>query len=315
MNLIFMGTPDFAVPALESLAAVHNITAVVSQPDRARGRGNKKMPAPVKEAAMRLGLTVFQPEKLDDLFFSQCIEPSSADAVVVAAYGKILPKKFLDYPKCGCINIHASLLPKYRGAAPIHYAVMNGDKVTGVCTMLMNEGLDTGDVLLSREVPIPPDATTGDMYDVLSREGASLVSETLDRLSEIAPVKQRGETSYAPMIDKITALIDWNKSSAEIYNLIRAMLPKPGAYSFNGDRMFKIHSGLLPSEPLRLELGESMSGKVNGQIIKVCSCGLCVKCGDSDDFFCITRLQPENSRPMQCLDYLRGNSFTTAVFS
>lgn len=314
MNLIFMGTPDFAVPALESLAALHNVVGVVSQPDRVRGRGNKKTPSPVKESALRLGLTVFQPEELDDSFFSQFIEPSGADAVIVAAYGKILPKRILDYPRYGCINIHASLLPKYRGAAPIHYAVLNGDEVTGVCTMLMSEGLDTGDVLLSSAVPLPEDATTGDMYEVLSKEGARLIVQTLDRLDEITPLKQQGEASYAHMIDKSTALIDWNKSSVEIYNLVRAMLPKPGAYSYNGGKMFKIHGGMLPSEELSSELRGSLHGKRNGQIIKICSVGLCVKCGGDEDFFCITRLQPENSKPMQCADYLRGNGFSDEYF-
>lgn len=315
MNLIFMGTPEFAVPSLEELSLKHNILAVVSQPDKARGRGKKQSFSPVKQAALNFGCPVFQPEILDDTFFTECIEPLPADVIVVVAYGKILPVEILKHAKYGCINVHASLLPKYRGAAPIHHAVLNGEKVTGVCTMLMDEGLDTGDVLLSKTVDLPFTATTGDMYELLSKEGAKLISETLSRLDKIVPSKQEGEGSYASVINKETARVNWNRSSMEIYNLVRAMLPKPAAYSRNGGKMFKIHWGQPSCNCPDIKLcDDNIMGSKNGQIIKICDEGVYVKCGGDHDFFCITRIQPENSKPMHCLDYLRGNKFVSQFF-
>lgn len=252
MNIIFMGTPDFSVPSLEKLIENFDVSLVVTNPDRKRGRGKKLSFSPVKEAALKHGIEVYQPEKLRKN--EECInkiKELKPDAIVIVAFGQIITQSIIDIPKYGCINLHASLLPKYRGAAPINWAIINGEKKTGSTTMLINAGIDTGDMLLQKETEISDDMTFGELYDKLKNEGADLLVETIKGLEEnrIKPLKQDDSLSnYAPMIDKSTGKIDWSKSAHEINNLIRGLNPKPGAYASYKDTAFKIFKAKVIDE-------------------------------------------------------------------
>lgn len=235
MRVIFMGTPDFSVPALEKLYREHEVLAVVTQPDRPRGRSGKLQACPVKEKALELELDVMQPERAVDETFISALKELMPDVIVVIAYGQLLPKEILDLPKHGCVNVHASLLPKYRGAAPIQWAVINGDEVTGVTTMLMNEGLDTGDILLKREVCIDEKETGGSLFDKLSEVGSDLMIETLEALEQgrVTPKPQDDSmSSKVGMLKKSMGELDFGKDAAEIERLIRGLDPWPGAYTF-----------------------------------------------------------------------------------
>ena len=221
MKVVFMGTPDFSVGTLEALVeAGYEITGVVTQPDKPKGRGKQMMPTPVKEAAEKHGLPVYQPRRVRDAEAIEEIRKMEPDVIVVVAFGQIIPKEILDMPKYGCINVHASLLPAYRGAAPIQWAVMNGDEVSGVTIMKMDEGLDTGDMLTKVEVPLAADETGGSLFDKLAAAGAKLLVETLPKLEkgEVTPEKQPeiSTTEYARMIKKEDGKIDWTKSAVEI---------------------------------------------------------------------------------------------------
>ena len=234
MKVVFMGTPDFSVGTLEALVeAGYEITGVVTQPDKPKGRGKQMMPTPVKEAAEKHGLPVYQPRRVRDAEAIEEIRKMEPDVIVVVAFGQIIPKEILDMPKYGCINVHASLLPAYRGAAPIQWAVMNGDEVSGVTIMKMDEGLDTGDMLTKVEVPLAADETGGSLFDKLAAAGAKLLVETLPKLEkgEVTPEKQPeiSTTEYARMIKKEDGKIDWTKSAVEIERQIRAMSPWPSA--------------------------------------------------------------------------------------
>ena len=242
MKIIFMGTPDFAVGTLRSLAeAGHEITLVVSQPDKPKGRGHAMVPTPVKAVAEELGIPVFQPVKIREA--KDVLEKTEADVCVVAAFGQIIPASILHMKKYGCINVHASLLPKYRGAAPIQWAVIDGEKESGVTIMQMDEGLDTGDMLAKAIVPLDEKETGGSLFDKLSEAGGRLCVETLAKLEkgEITPEKQgESPTAYASMLDKKMGNIDWNKSAVVIERLVRGLNPWPSAYTHLDGKTLKI---------------------------------------------------------------------------
>jgi methionyl-tRNA formyltransferase len=249
MRIIFMGTPDFAVPCLDALVeAGHDILCVVAQPDKPKGRGKKLVSPPTIQRARALGIPTKQPKRVRRGPFVEWVQQSNADLAVVVAYGRILRKNLLEAPRLGCINVHASLLPKYRGAAPIHWAVINGESKTGVCTMQMDIGMDTGDVLLKRETPIGPEENTGILWDRLSKMGAKLLIKTIEQLDTISPTQQlHDEATYAPMLEKKDGRIDWNQSAEAICNRIRGVNPNPGAHTIFRKKPLKIWSA-LPTE-------------------------------------------------------------------
>lgn len=311
MRIMFMGTPDFSTPCLEALVkAGHDVVGVVSQPDKPQGRGRKLVPTQVKQAAMRLGLPVFQPETLRDGEFERILSSVDPELIVVVAYGKILPGFVLDYPKYGCINVHASLLPKYRGAGPIQRAIIDGEKVTGVTTMYMSEGLDEGDILLSRETEIAPDETAGELFERLSELGAELLIETIGEIESGRAVRTKQDdalSSYAPMLKKEDGDIDWNKTAAEIVNLVRGTNPWPMAYTrYEGETMKVISAradgGWIGGEP--------------GKILEIVSNpdkskSLAVGCADGRVL--IDALQFKGGKRMAVRDYLNGHEIKTGV--
>ena len=260
MRLVFMGTPEFSVPALEALVeAGHEVAAVYCQPPRPAGRGKKERPSPVQARARALGLEVRHPESLRGAAEQAGFAALEAEVAVVVAYGLILPKEILQAPARGCLNIHASLLPRWRGAAPIHRAVMAGDAETGVCIMQMDEGLDTGPVLLCEATPIGPEETAGDLHDRLSEIGARLILGALERLDELEPVPQPQEgVTYAAKIDKAEARIDWSRPAVEVDRKIRGLSPFPGAWcEVAGERVKLLRSGLAEG---RGEPGQVLGG-------------------------------------------------------
>lgn len=243
MRVVFMGTPDFAVGTLETLiAAGHEVAAVVTQPDKPKGRGKSLMPTPVKEVALAHQIPVFQPKKVRDPEFVETLRTIAPDVIVVAAFGQIISKEILDMPRYGCINVHASLLPAYRGAAPIQWAVINGDKESGVTIMRMSEGLDTGDMIDKVVVPLEEKETGGSLFDKLSKAGAALCAEVLVKLENGTAVfekqPEQSTTAYASMIDKKMGKINWERPAKEIEQLIRGLNPWPSAYtSVNGKNL------------------------------------------------------------------------------
>lgn len=294
MNIVFMGTPDFAVPTLKKLAeSAHTVCAVFTQPDKPVGRKQVLTPPDVKVCAEEYGLEVLQPDTLKDENSYKEIKELNPDVIVVVAYGKILPKNILDIPKYGCINVHGSLLPKYRGAAPIQQAVLNGDKVTGVTTMYMGEGLDTGDILLTDETEIGENETSAELFDRLAEMGADLLIKTLEELNTITPKKQdESKATYTAKITKSMCPIDWNKSALEIHNQVRGLQTWPVAVSKLGGKDIKIHSTRLCSE----------SGKA-GEIISVNP--LTVACGENS--LIIKELQLSGKKRMDAESFMLGH--------
>lgn len=252
MKILFMGTPDFSVPALKTIAEHHEVVGVVTQADKPKGRGLEVQHTPVKECALELGLDVYQPEKVSDPEFVQKIKEMDPDAIVVIAFGQILSKEVLDLPKYGCINVHASLLPEYRGAAPIQWAIINNDYETGVTTMLMNEGLDTGDIIDQTVIELDDRETAGSLFDKLASLGADLIIETLEKLengtAKYFPQNDE-ESSYAKKITKSLGEIDWSLSGGEVDALIRGCNPWPSAYTYLDGKMLKIWD----AEPIIVE--------------------------------------------------------------
>ena len=326
MKIIFMGTPDFAEKSLESLyEAGYDIAAVVTNVDKPKGRGMKLVPSPVKEFAMEKGLKVFQPVKVrNNEEFIEEIKNIAPDLICVVAYGKILPKELLDIPNYGCINVHGSLLPKYRGAAPIQWAVLNGDKVTGITTMYMAEGMDTGDMILKEEVEIGENETTGELWDRMANVGAKLLVDTV-KLIEAgkAPREKQGDDfSLAPMLNKEMAKIDWEEKNAEeIKNLIRGLNPIMGAYSsLNGKKIKFWRAEVLPSEDIEKEFPES--SEYTKRIEKVqpgtvlfsdSKKGLYIKANNG--IIRVLEIQGENAKKMGACDFLRGNQIEAgAIF-
>lgn len=297
-----MGTPEFAVPCLETLVDEgYQIVGVVCQPDKPKGRRLKVSMPPVKEAALRLGIdNIIQPAKIDRSFIMDVFE-LRPDLIVTCAYGKILPKVLLEIPEYGCINVHASLLPKYRGAGPIQWCIINGERETGVTTMFTDEGLDTGDMLLKKSVEIPEDMDAGQLHDALMHVGAELLIDTLECLQEGSLVKtpqREEESTYAPMLTKEDGKIQWSKSSNEIHNLVRGTSPWPGAFAFlNGERV-KISKTRISS----LENGDP------GTVLRADKHGLVVACGAGS--IEILELQPESGKRMDAKSFINGRRLT-----
>ena len=330
MRIVFMGTPDFAK---ESLEAVYNskneVLAVVTNPDKPKGRGMKMLASPVKEFALEKNLKIYQPTKVrNNTELIEEIKALNPDLLCVVAYGKILPKELLDIPKYGAINVHGSLLPRYRGAAPIQWAVLNGDKKTGVTTMFMDIGMDTGDMILKEETEIGEDETTGELWDRLSKIGAKLLvktiekieaipdkeNKTLEEIKKLVGAEKQGENfTLAPMLEKEMAKIDWSKTSREIKNLVRGLNPIMGAYSFlNGKKtkFWKIDIITLDSlESIFPEIKEYISRmkKLEPGTIAFADNkkGIFIKTGDS--FIKVLELQGENSKKMDYRSFLNGN--------
>lgn len=310
MNIIFMGTPDFARESLEAIYhAGHNIVGVVTNPDRPKGRGMKLLPSEVKEFALEKGLKIYQPAKIKkNQEFIEEIRKLNPDVICVVAYGSLLPKKILEIPKYGCINVHASLLPKYRGAAPIQWAVLNGDKETGVTTMYMDVGMDTGDIILKEKVKIGEDETTGELWDRLTKIGGELLVKTLQQIEKgTAPREKQGnDFNIAPMLSKEMAKIDWgSKTAKEIKNLVRGLNPIMGAYTYlNGKKIKFWKVAVATNEEIMVE---NMSFLKNGTVlISNSKDGLFIK--TKDGILKVLEIQGENARKMPIQDFLRGNN-------
>ena len=305
-----MGTPDFARDSLEAIYnAGHEIIGVVTNPDRPKGRGMKMIPSSVKEFALEKELNIYQPEKVKkNTEFIDEIKNLNPDVICVVAYGKILPKEILEIPKLGCVNVHGSLLPKYRGAAPIQRAVLNGDKVTGITTMYMDEGMDTGDMILKEEVTIGEDETTGELWDRLSKIGGNLLVETLNKIEQgTAPREKQGENyTMAPMLDKTMAKIDWENQTAEqIKNLVRGLNPIMGAYTFLNDKKIKFWKvDIAKNDEIMIEGLEIIR---NGTVIvSNPKDGLYIKA--KNGIIKVLEIQGENAKRMSIQDFLRGNN-------
>lgn len=307
MKIIFMGTPDFAVPTLEKLYnSKHEVCCVFTQPDKPKGRGYKLTPPPVKELAQKHNTKVLQPisfKKNADEFINE-IKEINPDVIVVVAYGKILPKEVLDIPRFGCVNVHGSLLPKYRGAGPIQWAVLNDEKETGITTMLMADGIDTGDMLLKSATEIGENETAGELFDRLSVIGGDLLLETLNKLEngEIIPEKQNDSlSSHAPMITKDMCTIDFSNTVRKIHKQICGLSDYPCAITtLNGKRLKVYHSEIHSTEP---------TGKTNGEVIDEKQ--LIVACSDGAVKF--TEIQAEGSKRMKTADYLRGKPIDKGI--
>ena len=302
MKLVYMGTPDFAVPPLTALVeAGHEVAAVVTQPDRPKGRGKTVLMTPVKEKALSYGIPVYQPARVKkDEEFLKTLREINPDAIVVAAFGQILPKEILELPKYGCVNIHASLLPKYRGAAPIQWAVIDGEKESGITTMMMDVGLDTGDMLDRTVIPLAEDETGGSLFEKLSRAGGPLILKTLEALENGTAVRtkqpEEGAT-YAGMLDKSLGNIDWTQSAAKIERLIRGLNPWPSAYTGYKGKTMKLWAA---------DVLEGTFEGVPGEIIKVEKERFLVRTGDGA--LAVKELQLEGKKRMDAASFLRGFS-------
>lgn len=301
MKIVFMGTPEFAVPSLKKINEVYGIKAVFTQPDKPKGRGKKLGMSEVKQAALEMNVPIFQPIKLrEDREAIEFLKELNPDFIIVVAYGQILTKEVLDIPRYGCINLHASLLPMYRGAAPLNWAIIKGEEKSGNTTMLMDVGLDTGDMLLKDEIDIHNDMTAGELHDALKEQGAETLIKTIQGLidNSITPIKQEGETFYAKMLNKEIACIDWCETSLDIHNLIRGLNPWPIAYTNYKDERMKIFESKVLSET---------SEKVPGTIISVDKDGVRVACG-KNTVLLIKKIQFPNGKPLSISQYLNGNT-------
>lgn len=301
MKIVFAGTAGFAVPSLEALIASHHeVAAVVTQPDRPSGRGRQPCQSPVKQCALEHGIPVLQPERIADEESVRQIEHlGPVDVMVVVAYGQKIPRRLLEWPALGVVNVHGSILPKYRGAAPIQHAIMAGETRTGVTTMLMDGGWDTGDILLQQEVPIQPEENAGELAEKLARVGAELLIRTLDGLERgaIAPLPQDDSlATYAPSLDRRAGLIDWGAPADSIVNRVRGCTPQPGAFTRYDGTLLKIW---------RASLGGSAAEEARpGQILAVGDEGITVAAGTGSVL--LTDVQPESRKRMPAADYARG---------
>lgn len=299
MRIVFMGTPDFSVPCLQALVDDgHDVCAVFTQPDKPKGRHGVLSAPPVKELALKYDIPVYQPDSLKNDEIKSSFASLGADLAIVVAYGKILPEEFLNAPKYGCINMHASLLPKLRGAAPIQWSIINGEKRSGVTAMQMDKGLDTGDILLSESVEIRDDETAQELHDELSVLGAQVMRKTLLMLQKgvLSPIRQDdSQSTYAPILTKELSAIDWQKSALQIHNQIRGLYPWPGASAVLNGKTLKIHSAKL-------------LGKTQGEPGEVVfnDHRLCVACGDGNAVELLV-IQAPGKKAMPVTDYLRGN--------
>ncbi len=306
MKIVYMGTPDFAVLPLSALFDDgHEIALVVTQPDKPKGRGHKLQMPPVKEFAIAHNIPVYQPQsaKTDEAF--EYLKSFDADIFIVAAYGQILTQRVLDIPKYGCVNIHASLLPLYRGAAPIQWCIINGETLTGVTTMQMNAGLDTGDMLVKEEVPITNEDTGETLHDKLAQAGVVAIRKTIAQIEAgtLTPEKQDDSLScYAPMISKATGYIDFSKSADEIYNLVRALNSYPFASTTYCGTRFKV---------IAAKVAENTSDKKTGEILSVTKEGILIKC--AKDAILITDVQFEGKKKMPVSEYIKGNTIEEGI--
>lgn len=300
MRIVFMGTPDFAVGTLEALIeAGHDIAGVVTQPDKPKGRGKNLMAPPVKQAAIARGLAVYQPKKVRDPEFIQILRKLEPQIIVVVAFGQIIPQEILELAPFGCINVHGSLLPKYRGAAPIQWAVIDGEKESGVTIMKMDAGLDTGDMISKEIVPLEDKETGGSLFDKLAKAGARLCVQTLPSIeNETAVYEKQPEespTAYAGMIDKKMGCIQWEEKAKTIEQLIRGLNPWPSAYTYLQGKTLKIWEADVLSEE---------SGKEPGEVVRTDKTGLYIQTGDK--VLCVKELQLEGKKRMEAGAFLRG---------
>lgn len=299
MKIIFMGTPDFAAASLEALiASRHEIQAVVTQPDKPKGRKGELTPSPVKVIAKREGIKVYQPLKVRDEEFVKTLRAYNPDVMVVVAFGQIIPLSILKMPKYGCVNIHGSLLPKYRGAAPIQWAVLDGEKETGITTILMDEGIDTGDILLKKTIKIDTDETSGSLFDKLMALGAKTILETLDELEKgsLTPTKQgESPTAYAKMLTKAMGLIDFTRPAKELDCFVRGMDPWPSAYTLLAGKTLKLWKVRAVEE----------SGKA-GSVIDIDKESFTVACGEGA--IEVLEVQLEGKKRMSAGDFLKGST-------
>ena len=299
-----MGTPEFSVPTLQQLhKSTHNIQLVVTQPDRPKGRGRESMPSPVKRFALEEKIPVFQPEKCSAPDVENILREYDTDVFVVVAFGQILSENLLLLPRNFCINLHSSLLPKYRGAAPINWAIINGETETGITTMKMDSGLDTGDILLTHKVLITPSDDAKSLHDTLALEGPTLMLDTLKKLESgtLKSIRQNSDHStYAPKLKKKDGLIDWNQSAFKIHNRVRGLLPWPGAYSFLGFKRFQI---------CKTEIKTTGEFSQPGIIVRFSDIG--IEVGTADGIIIITELQPEGKKRMHVRNFLSGYKLVT----
>ena len=306
MKVVFMGTPDFAVYSLKALLEEHEVLAVITQPDKPKGRGNKMLFPPVKEFALEKGLAVYQPQRARDPEFLAYLKEWNPDVIAVTAFGQILPESILELPKYGCINVHGSLLPKYRGAAPMQWSLIHGEERTGITTMYMAKGMDTGDMLLKTEIPILPADNFVALHDKMAEAGAYLLLETLRALEAgtlSRTVQNEEEATYAPMISKETGHIDWNKTAKEVIDLMRGLDPSPGAFM------------LYENEVLKVFKGEKVDGDFlraqNGEIVEVGKKDFTVKCADGA--LKVLEVQARGGKRMLTDAYLRGHEVKKGV--
>lgn len=301
MKILFMGTPDIASGCLEKLIEKkYDVIGVVTQPDKQVGRGKKIVFSPVKQVAIENNLPVYQPIRAKEESFVNEIKNLNPDVIVVVAYGQLLSKEFLDIPKYGCINVHVSLLPKYRGAAPINWVIINGEEKTGVSTMFMDEGLDSGDVILQSEFKLDDEITAGELHDKMTVEGSELLCETLDLIKEgKAPrtPQNHNEFTYAPIMDKNLGHVDFSKTAREIHNLVRGVNPWPSAYTTYMDKKMKVW---------KTKVLDEKSTKKPGTIIKVDKEG--IRVSTKDKVILITEIQMPNKKRMEVKEFIKGNS-------
>lgn len=303
MRIVFMGTPDIAVPTLEALAKhpSHEVVGVISQPDRPKDRGKKLQPTPVKATALTLGLSVYQPERIKSPEAYELIQTLNPDIIVVIAYGQILPKRVLDHPKHGTINIHGSLLPKYRGASPIQQAILNGDAVTGITIMQMDAGMDTGDMILKESFPIPGGYTSGDLFVHMGALAPKPLLEALAQIEAGTAVRtpQGDDFTHAPMLDKELGCIQWDQSSETIVNLIHGLNPWPGAFTHVGNEVLKIWRGQVLEGTFTGQVGEILTADPKE--------GLIVKTGDGA--ILLTEIQKKGGKRLSATEFLKGHTF------
>lgn len=306
MKIVFMGTPEFAVPCLQKIIDEgHEVVAVVTQPDKPKGRGKKLAMPPVKELALKYGIPVYQPLKAREESFVDTLKEMNPELIVVVAFGQILPKSILDIPKYGCVNVHASLLPRYRGAAPLNWVIINGEEKTGVTTMYMDEGLDTGDMILKSEIPLDDEITAGELHDKMMIDGAKVLKETIDLIEkgEAPREKQSNEdTCYSPIMNKSLGNIDWKKSAIDIHNLVRGINPWPSAYTTYEGQTMKIW---------KTKVIDKNSDKDPGTIISVDKEGINVS--TSEGILQIKEIQMAGKKRMEVPEYIKGNNINTDI--
>lgn len=301
MRIVFMGTPDFAVGSLQALceSGKHEILAVVTQPDRPKGRGNKLLQTPVKEYALEQGLTVYQPQKVKNPEFVELLHELQPELIVVAAFGQFLSKEILELPKYGCINVHASLLPKYRGAAPIQYAIIKGEKESGVTIMQMDIGMDTGAMLDKVVVPIAENTTMGELHDALREQGAALLLQVIDKIAAgtaVAEPQDNEQATYATLLDRSMEHIDWSKTAQEVHNLIRGFNPAPSTFTkLPNGKSLKIWGS---------KMTDKNSAAAAGTVIETGKHSFFVACGEG--VLEITEVQPESKKRMPAQVFLNG---------